>query len=315
MQGRAHDLVADRNDVSTETDAMALDSESAKKVIARIGNAFDELPAELKKAARYVTSNPNEVAFRSMRSVAIGAGVSPSTMVRLARAVGLDGFDDLRAAFQAQLETRNPPFMARARKLRASSAKSGWLDRIHGLVDEELASIHACVEDLDDRDLEKVGSLLTAARRVYVVGLRGMYPAAFFFHYSATMFSGKTELVEGDGGTGLDAMRNIGSKDVALVFTCRPYPLAILRTLRFVQQRGAKLVAVTDGPLSPAVRAASVVLNVRPTKTGLLSSAAANVLVSHVLAAVFLAVSGKSSVAEIRSAEQHFAAFEVYSKS
>jgi len=141
---------------------MALDSESAKKVIARIGNAFDELPAELKKAARYVTSNPNEVAFRSMRSVAIGAGVSPSTMVRLARAVGLDGFDDLRAAFQAQLETRNPPFMARARKLRASSAKSGWLDRIHGLVDEELASIHACVEDLDDRDLEKVGSLLTA---------------------------------------------------------------------------------------------------------------------------------------------------------
>jgi len=103
MQGRAHDLVADRNDVSTETDAMALDSESAKKVIARIGNAFDELPAELKKAARYVTSNPNEVAFRSMRSVAIGAGVSPSTMVRLARAVGLDGFDDLRAAFQAQL--------------------------------------------------------------------------------------------------------------------------------------------------------------------------------------------------------------------
>jgi DNA-binding MurR/RpiR family transcriptional regulator len=142
-----------------------------------------------------------------------------------------------------------------------------------------------------------------------------MYPAAFFFHYSATMFSGKTELVEGDGGTGLDAMRNIGSKDVALVFTCRPYPLAILRTLRFVQQRGAKLVAVTDGPLSPAVRAASVVLNVRPTKTGLLSSAAANVLVSHVLAAVFLAVSGKSSVAAIRSAEQHFAAFEVYSKS
>jgi DNA-binding MurR/RpiR family transcriptional regulator len=293
---------------------MDVDAESAKKVIARLGDAFDELPAELKKAARYVTSNPNEVAFRSMRSVATGAGVSPSTRVRLARAVGLEGFDDLRAAFQAQLQTRNPPFMARARKLRAPKGKSSWLDRIHGLIDEELASIHACVEDLDDRDMEKVGSLLTAARRIYVVGLRGMYPAAFFFHYSATMFSEKTELVDGAGGTGLDTMRNIGAKDVALVFTCHPYPLAILRTLRFVQERGAKLIAVTDGPLSPAVRGASVILNVRPTKTGLLSSAAANVLASHVLAAIFLAVSGKASVAAIRSTEEHFAAFEVYSK-
>src|ERR1700694_125003 len=43
-----------------EKDQMDLDQESAKKLIARIGDAFDELPAELKKAARYVTSNPSE---------------------------------------------------------------------------------------------------------------------------------------------------------------------------------------------------------------------------------------------------------------
>jgi DNA-binding MurR/RpiR family transcriptional regulator len=298
-----------------EKDQMDLDPESAKKLIARIGDAFDELPAELKKAARYVTSNPSEVAFRSMRSVATGAGVSPSTMVRLARALGLDGFDELRAAFQMQLQTPDQPFLARSRNLRASNTKSKWTDRVHGLIDEELASIHAFVQDLDDRDLEKVGTMLTAARRVYVIGLRGMYPAAFFFHYSATMFSDKTALIDGSGGTSLDVMRTISAKDVALVFTCRPYPREILRALRFVHQRSAKLIAVTDGPLSPAVRAASVVFNVRPTKSSLLSSAAANVLVSRVLAAVFLVVSGKSSVAAIRSTDQHFAAFEVYSES
>ena len=186
---------------------MDLDSESAKKLIARIGDTFEALPVELKKAAEYVMSNPNEVAFRSMRSIALAAKVSPSTMVRLARALKLDGFDDLRAAFQVQLEARNPPFTARARKLRASSARSHWLDRVHALIDEEVASIHAYVHDLDDRKLEKVGAMLTVARRVYVVGLRGMYPAAFFFHYSAAMFSEKTVLVDGGGGTVVDAIR------------------------------------------------------------------------------------------------------------
>jgi DNA-binding MurR/RpiR family transcriptional regulator len=244
---------------------MDLDSESAKKLIARIGDTFEALPVELKKAAEYVMSNPNEVAFRSMRSIALAAKVSPSTMVRLARALKLDGFDDLRAAFQVQLEARNPPFTARARKLRASSARSHWLDRVHALIDEEVASIHAYVHDLDDRKLEKVGAMLTVARRVYVVGLRGMYPAAFFFHYSAAMFSEKTVLVDGGGGTVVDAIRGVNAKDVVLLFTCHPYPVVVTETLRFVHQRGAKVVAITDGPLSPAVRGASVVFTVRPT--------------------------------------------------
>jgi len=65
------------------------------------------------------------------------------------------------------------------------------------------------------------------------------------------------------------------------------------------------------GPNSRFVRRALIAAALLSTA----GSAAANVLVSHVLAAVFLAVSGKSSVAAIRSAEQHFAAFEVYSKS
>lgn len=293
---------------------MSLDLKSAEKLISRIGDIFDKLPAELKKAARHVTSNPSEVAFRSMRSVATGAGVSPSTMVRLARALGLAGFDELRAAFQAQIQSRNQPLLARARKLRASHAKSNWIDGVHRLIDEELASIQACIQDLNDRDLEKVGKMLAAARRIYVMGLRGMYPAAFFFHYSATMFSDKAVLVDGNGGTYLDPLRGIGAKDVVLVFTCHPYPLEVVRTVRFAHQHGAKLIAVTDGPLSPAVRVASVVFNVRPTKASLLSSAAANVLVSRLLAAAFLAVTDKSSVTAIRNADQHFAAFEIYAK-
>lgn len=291
---------------------MAIDAMSAEQLISRLSAAFEELPSELKKAARYVTSNPSEVAFRSMRTVATAAGVSPATMVRLAKTLGVQSFEELREAFQVRIQARPQSFVARARDFRAMQSKSRWMRGIHRLIDEELSSIHSCVDDITEGALETIGAMFTSARRIYVLGLRGMYPAAFFFHYTASMFSEKTVLIAGDGGTYLDAMRGMGPKDVVLIFTCRPYPRETVRAVRFAHKRGVKLIAVTDGPLSPAARSASVMIDVKPIQSSLLSSAAANVLVSRVLAAVFLSVSDRSSVATIRNADQEFAAFEVY---
>lgn len=154
--------------------------------------------------------------------------------------------------------------------------------------------------------------MFVEAQRIYVLGLGGMYPAAFFFHYAAAMFSDKSVLAAGDVGTHLDTLRGIGPKDVAIVFTCRPYPRDTVQAVRFAVDRGARLIAVTDSPVSPVARCAALTIHVKLIQSNLLSSSAANVLVSRVLAAVLLSVSDRSSVARIRRTDEHVAAFEVY---
>lgn len=304
-------LASKSHKVSLPTDDRS-EPTSARVLISRIASAFDGLPQELKKAARYITSHPNEVAFRSMRSIAKDAGVVPATMVRLTKAVGLQGFDELRLAFQAQIQARPQPLIDRARNLRASHPKSKWLDGVHDLIDEELKTVHDSVHSIHDRDFEKARELLAAARKVFVLGVRGMFPAAFCFCYSVAMFSDKAVLVDGSGGANLDPIRAIGPKDVAVVFTCRPYPRDVVRAVQFARQRGAEIIAVTDGPLSPAARVASLVFHVRPMTSSLLSSAVSNVLLAKILARVLLAAAVGSSVAAIRNADEQFAAFEVY---
>jgi len=280
-------------------------------LLSRLAELFEALPAELRKAARYVSENPSDVAFRSMRSAAGAAQVSPATMVRLTRALGLNRYDELRAAFQAELDRRPPSFLARARELRAQS-KSRWTNAVHQAIDSELASLHECVSHLSDEALEQVASLFVKARRIYVIGFRGMYPAAFNFHYATSMFSERVVLVDGAGGTYIDALRGIGASDVALVFTCRPYPRVVATLLKLSRDRGAKLVSVTDGPFSPAARAADVLLTVHPTASSLPSSSSDNVLVSRILASLFLAASGRTSVEAIRNTDEHLAAFRIY---
>lgn len=282
-------------------------------ILTQIASAFDDLPAEIRKAARYVTNNRSEVAFRSMRSVAKSAGVSPPTMVRLAKSLGFDGYDRLRQAFQDQIATRPQSLLARAQMVRAAS-RSSWMDGIQRLVDGELASIRACVAGLEEGDLERVAALFASARRIYVAGLRGMYPAAFFFHYSACTFSDKTVLVDGAGATHLDAIRSVGRGDVAMVFTCQPYAKETMRAARFAHGRGARLIAITDSTVSPAARLASVVFKVNPNPSTLLSSAAANMLVSQVLAAVFFAASGRSAVAALRKTDEQGALLDIYDR-
>ena len=62
----------------------------------RIIRTFDEMPAQLQAGARYVLDRPRDVALLSMREQARQAGVQPATMTRLAKRLGMDGYDEVR---------------------------------------------------------------------------------------------------------------------------------------------------------------------------------------------------------------------------
>jgi hypothetical protein len=63
-------------------------------VLSRLLEAIPEMSPQLRKAARYVLDNPNDVGVSSIREVAEAAEVTANSLVRMARAVGFDGFED-----------------------------------------------------------------------------------------------------------------------------------------------------------------------------------------------------------------------------
>ena len=66
---------------------------------ASIVEAFDILPPQLQTAARYMLDRPDDVALLSMREQARRAGVPPATMTRLAKRLGLEGYDQVRELY------------------------------------------------------------------------------------------------------------------------------------------------------------------------------------------------------------------------
>src|SRR3546814_1210535 len=90
----------------------------------RIVSVFDSLPAQLQAAARYVLDRPREVALLSMREQARQAGVQPATMTRLAKALGLGGYDELRQAYADALRGEAAGFLGKRSEEHTSELQS-----------------------------------------------------------------------------------------------------------------------------------------------------------------------------------------------
>jgi hypothetical protein len=69
---------------------------------------FETMPPRVQIAARFVLDRPREVALLSMREQAHQAGVSHTTMMRLARWVDLKSYEDMRSLYAGAL--RGPSY-------------------------------------------------------------------------------------------------------------------------------------------------------------------------------------------------------------
>nr|WP_052035630.1 MurR/RpiR family transcriptional regulator [Sinorhizobium americanum] len=62
-----------------------------------------KLPKQLEQVARVALVRPDLIAFGSARSIAVACSVSPTSVTRLATALGFHSFRDFKSFFQQHL--------------------------------------------------------------------------------------------------------------------------------------------------------------------------------------------------------------------
>ncbi|MEM9104925.1 MAG: silent information regulator protein Sir2, partial [Pseudomonadota bacterium] len=75
-------------------------SAAPQNVLHALAAELENLTPETRKAAAYVLENPNDVSVSSIREIAEAARVKPNTLVRMARSVGFEGYEDFREPFR-----------------------------------------------------------------------------------------------------------------------------------------------------------------------------------------------------------------------
>lgn len=280
-----------------------------------IEERFEALSPRLREAARFVIDNPEMVALNSMRTVAARARVHPTTMLRLARELGFSSYDPFRNRFRDWLAQRGgASWSGRAQTLRAQSRGSESAALVHDVVAHEHSNLQKTFATDLARHLEEATVLIERSRTVYILGLRSLFPVAFYLNYVCRMVTDKTVLMTALAGTFADELRYVGEDDTLIVFSYRPYAADAIKAVDLAKERGARLVSITDSRVSPVVAPADVSVIVSNDTPSLFPTILPAFAVAEALAALVVSRSDEETIARIASSEELLDRFNVYSK-
>jgi DNA-binding MurR/RpiR family transcriptional regulator len=215
---------------------------------------FEQLSSELQKAARWVREHPAELGLQSLRQSAAAAGVSPATMSRLPRALGLASFEDMRRpSMQAFAQTLGVDLV------RPQQAQKEW-GRLGELKQCQLANAASVYQRNSLEAFEKAAQLIVQAQQVVFLGLRSSFAIAYHMQYTCDWLRPGTQLASNPGGAWPEKVLGLGPDDVLVVVSQAPYARGVVFMAEEVAKRGCKIVALTDSDLSPLARHVTVSL-------------------------------------------------------
>jgi DNA-binding MurR/RpiR family transcriptional regulator len=280
----------------------------------QIIKTFDDMPAQLQAGARYVLDRPRDVALLSMREQARQAGVQPATMTRLAKRLGMEGYDEVRELYAAAVRDGGLGFAGKAGVQVVSQKLKG--DR--ALAADMLKSIGKQIERLAapanlDR-LVAAARALTSARRVYCLGLRSSHSVAWHLHYVLTLVGDRSIHIDGIGATGADALARATNRDILLVTSVMPYTRLTVELAEYAVRRGIAVVAITDSEVAPLAQIAQDVIVVPTESPSFFHAMSPAFAVAEVLGAVIAGRGGEDALASLRHSDGHLAALNTHLK-
>lgn len=227
-------------------------------VISELRRAYDELTQSQKRIAEAIVEDPEFVAFATVDKMAARLNVSPSTVVRFAYRLGLNGYQDLQDRVRTLVRSQMRHNVATGDEASDLTAHLGGGVFAKSLA-HDLDNLRRTILNLQLGDLERAVRIIVEARRVYVLGGATSHAIAFYASLALDRMRGETILLDREA-LAASSMRSMTSADAFLVFTFAPYASSTLRITNTAKRLGASIVAISDTPVSPVGQRVDVVL-------------------------------------------------------
>jgi len=277
----------------------------------KIADQFPLLSTQLQIAARHVLDRPDDVALMSMRSLASSAGVHPSTMVRLAKTFGYESYQEFRAPFQNRLRVRQDGYLIKARNLQARSA-GDEKSLTQEVLTASMKNLNETFEINRPEQFEAFAKTLARGRKIFVAGLRGVFPVSFFFYYTYSMFRDNAVHLDSHGATFADDLRNFTKDDVIFAISFDPYTTETVQAVKYAKGRGGTAVVMTDSLVSPLADGADQVLLIKTESPSFYHSVSAGMAAAEELITLLMAAGGESALTAIEESEEQLKSFNAY---
>jgi DNA-binding MurR/RpiR family transcriptional regulator len=268
--------------------------EVSSDVIDELRRRYDRLTQSQKRIAEYIVEHPQAVAFSTVDQMAGELDVNPSTIVRFTYRLGLNGFPDLqermREVVRGQLSRTGDPIN--------ESQAAGHLEgtSFGASLSHDWQNLHHTISGLDAEAFNRAINLLTRSRRVYVVAGFTTFPVAHYFALVLDRLRSDVSLVASNDAFATPRLVEIKPEDCVLAVTFPRYARGTHRVAMWAKENKAKVIAITDSPISALGQISDVVLLAASAGTGMQNSMVAPMAVANALLNGVAAVKGTSAL-------------------
>lgn len=236
-------------------------------LLVRLNKNYKTLSKGQKQLAAYITENYDRAAFITASKMGRIVGVSESTVVRFAYALGYDGYPELQKSLQELI--RNKLTSVQRIQLTGDLQPN---DVLRSVLKSDVSNIRATIDSIDNASFNTAINALLEAKKVYIVGLMSAAPLAQFLAYYLGFVMDNVVTVSGAMGNIYEDIFRIGSEDVCIGISFPRYSNRTIDALDFARSKGATIIAITDSVSSPIAEKAEHALIARSDMAGFADS-------------------------------------------
>lgn len=276
---------------------------------------FEAMSEQFQLAARYIIDQPRDVALLSMRDQARLAGVQPATMTRLAKSLGLEGYDELRRIYAEAVRSGDVGFAGKADAQAITQKHTGDYGIARQLLLAQASHIaHLAQSSPKLAAIVSTAKRLASARRIFCIGLSSSHAIAWQLHYMLSMIGDKSVMLDGLAGIGPDALARATRNDVLFAASVLPYTRATIDIVNYAHRLRIPIVAITDSEVAPLACLANDVILVDTKNPLFLHTMTPAFAIAEVLGALIAGQSSEAACEALQQFDARLAAFRTHLK-
>lgn len=226
-----------------------------------IHHRFDTLSDGMRRVARAVLQDPDTVALSTVIQVAEMCDIQPSGVVRFAQTFGFSGYSEMQRVFRLRLIEGAPALRDQVQRAKGDlrrEAKSDPFLVLREFMEVSGRAIDRLADRVDPEDFARAVDMMTGAESVYVLAHRRAFPIASYIAYGLQRLEMPAHLLDGVGGMLPQQVAAIRPADLLVAVSFEPYSPLVVELVEDAFIRGLPVLTITDNPVSPLIRNATL---------------------------------------------------------
>lgn len=280
-------------------------------VMSQINEKFAKMSKGHKKIATFIMDHYEQAAFMTAAKLGDTVGISESTVVRFAYALGYEGYPEFQDALADWVKNK----LNSVQKIGAKYGKSTQSEILTSVLTADMEKISDTIEHVDPHAFETAVDSILSARNVYVVGLRSCEPLARMMQFYLNMIRANVHLVCSSSTSEMfEQMIRVNEKDVVIGISYPRYSMRTLKMMEFANDRNAKVITMTDSIHSPMCLYSSCNLMARTDMVSIVDSLVAPLSLINALIVALCLKRPNDVKKHLESLEHVWDNYQVYQK-